>query len=313
MKQFLSVNDVPYVQELVELAIACKRSPQEKIGNGLTMGLIFFNPSLRTRMSTQKAAQNLGMEVIVLNISDDGWQIEIDEGTVMDGGAQEHIKDAARVMGGYCDILGVRTFAGLKDRESDYDERILNAFVKYAGIPIVSLESATLHPLQSLTDLMTIKETGIIKPKVVVTWANHPRTLPQAVTNSFLQWIKTTDAEVILTHPEGYELMEEFTNGIEINHNQNDALEGADFVYTKNWSSYNSYGQTPKVSENWMITEDKMARTNDGRFMHCLPIRRNVIATDAVIDKSIVYRQAENRVWSAQAVLASIINKMKDA
>ena len=313
MKQFLSVSDVPDVQHLIDVALTCKNSAQEKIGGGMTMGLIFFNPSLRTRMSTQKAARNLGMEVIVLNINEDGWKIEMEEGTVMNEGSQEHIKDAARVIGGYCDILGVRSFAGLKDREYDYSEKMLHAFTTYAGVPIVSLESATLHPMQSLADLITIRESGITRPKVVVSWANHPRALPQAVTNSFLQWIRTTEAEVVLAHPKGYELKEEFTEGIKIMHSQEDALEQADFVYTKNWSSYHSYGKTPEVNENWMITEGKMALTNAGKFMHCLPIRRNVIASDGVIDTSLVYQQAENRVWSAQAVLTSIIKGLKDA
>ncbi len=313
MKQFISVDDVDNVGQLVDDVIQVKSAANNKIGEGLTMGLLFFNPSLRTRMSIQKAAQNLGMDTIVLNINDDGWKIELEDGTVMDQGAQEHIKDAARVIGLYCDILGVRSFASLKEAKTDYSEKVIQSFVDYAGVPVVSLESATLHPLQSLADLVTIKEFKIDKPKVVVTWAPHPRVLPQAVTNSFLQWIRQTDAEVIVTHPVGYDLNEVFTSGIKIQNDQDEALVDADFVYTKNWSSYSNYGQTPSVEKNWMITSEKMLKTRNGKFMHCLPIRRNVIATDEVIDSSIVYKQAENRIWSAQTVLRNIIMKLKDA
>jgi N-succinyl-L-ornithine transcarbamylase len=307
MKQFLSVKDTDNVHLLVEHALRCKYGTASDIGKGKTLGLVFMNPSLRTRMSSQRAAQNIGMNVIVLNVNEDGWKIEWEDGAVMNEGSQEHIKDAAKVMGSYCDILGVRSFATLTDRERDYDETVMQAFVDHAGVPIISLESATRHPLQPLADLTTISESGIKKPKVVVSWANHPRTLPQAVTNSFLEWISKTEANVVLTHPKGYELSEEFTNGIVVTNNQMEALQDADFVYTKNWSSYQNYGETPEVKDDWMITSEKMASTNSGKFMHCLPIRRNVIASDEVIDHSLVYEQAENRIYAAQAVLIEIL------
>lgn len=307
MKQFLSVNDVQDVGKLVERAISMKDAPFLTVGKNKTLGLVFFNPSLRTRMSTQRAATNLGMNVIVLNIGDEGWKLEIEDGSIMDSGSQEHVKDAARVMGLYCDILGIRSFARLENREDDYQERIIHAFAKYAGVPVISLESATLHPLQSLADIITIQESGLVQPKVVVTWANHPRKLPQAVINSFLQWIKKTDARVTLTYPQGYALKDEFVNGITITHDQEEALAGADFVYVKNWSSYENYGECPEVKGSWILSKEKMRKTNNGKMMHCLPIRRNVIATDEVIDHSLVYKQAENRLCAAQSVLESIL------
>jgi N-succinyl-L-ornithine transcarbamylase len=246
----------------------------------------------------------------VMNLNNDGWNIEFQDGAVMDGGSQEHIKDAVKVMSQYCDILGVRSFPGLKNREADYNENIMSDFVKYSDVPVVSLESATLHPLQSLTDMITIKEFGIIKPKIAVTWAPHPRVLPQAVTNSFLQWVKHTDAEVVLTHPEGYALKEEFSQGVGYTNNQKEAFEGADFVYAKNWSSYSNYGKKPDVAEDWTVDDDLMSLTNNGKFMHCLPIRRNVVATDSVIDNSIVYKQAKNREIGAQIVLKKILENL---
>ena len=311
MNKFISVEDAGHVNALVQEAIELKQTRYTpEVGRGKTLGLVFLNPSLRTRLSTHRAAINLGMDVMVMNLNNDGWNIEFQDGAVMDGGSQEHIKDAVKVMSQYCDVLGVRSFPGLKDREEDYQENIMSNFVKYSDVPVISLESATLHPLQSLTDMITIKEFGIQKPKIAVTWAPHPRVLPQAVTNSFLQWVKHTDAEVVLTHPEGYELKEEFTDGITINHNQKDAFEGADFVYAKNWSSYAQYGQKPEVKEDWMINDDLMALTNNGKFMHCLPIRRNVVATDSVIDNSIVYQQAKNRELGAQIVLKKILENI---
>lgn len=308
MKNFTSVSDINDVESLVNEAIALKKDPVNlSIGSGKTLGLLFFNPSLRTRLSSQKAAYNLGMNVMTLNIDEDGWKIEFEDGAVMDQGSQEHIKDAVQVISQYCDILGVRTFAGLKNRKDDYQEKVLSSFIAHATIPVISLESATLHPLQSLADLITIKEQSIVWPKVAVSWAPHPRPLPQAVVNSFLEWIMKTDAEVVLTHPQGYELSEKFTRGVTINYNQEEALAGADFVYTKNWSAYESYGQ--KISEDpaWTITMDKMKLTNNGRFMHCLPVRRNVIATDEVIDNSLVIKQAENRIYAAQIVLKKLL------
>ena len=308
MKKFTSVNDISSAKSLVDEAIELKNNPVNlAIGKGKTLGLLFFNPSLRTRLSSQKAAYNLGMNVITLNVNDDGWKIEFEDGTVMDQGSQEHIKDAVRVISQYCDILGVRTFASLKNRDEDYQEKILSYFMTYATIPVVSLESATLHPLQSLADLITIREQGIVRPKVAISWAPHPRPLPQAVVNSFLEWIAKTDARVVLTHPKGYELHEKFTRGVAISYNQEEALAGADFVYAKNWSAYEPYGQKISEDPSWTITKDKMNLTNNGRFMHCLPIRRNVVATDEVIDNSLVIEQAQNRIYAAQIVLKTLL------
>ena len=311
MKNFLSIDDVTDVQLLVEQALTFKQAPfsMQNLGNGKTLGLIFMNPSLRTRLSTQKAAYQLGMEVIVMNMNQDGWQLEFEDGTVMDGGTAEHIKEAAAVISQYCEIIGIRTFAGLKDRQSDYDELVLNKFVEYAEVPVISLESATLHPLQSLADLVTIKEyQKTDKPKIVLTWAPHPRALPQAVANSFLQWARHLDCELVLTHPPGYELASTFTDGIQITQDQNSALEGADFVYAKNWSSYQQYGQVLTKNSSWMVTPEKMALTNNGHFMHCLPLRRNVVASDEVVDNAIVIPQSKNRLFAAQAVLAEILS-----
>lgn len=309
MEQFISVNDVADVQGLVYDAMALKKNPFSQSGKNKTLGLVFFNPSLRTRMSTQKAAMNLGMNVMVMNIGDEGWKLELEDGAVMDSGSQEHIKDAVKVMSLYCDILGVRSFATLRNREDDYSEPILSAFRKYSGVPVFSMESATLHPLQSLADLITICEARIRKPKIAVTWANHPRSLSQAVANSFLQWVRHIDADVTLAYPEGYALKNEFMDGITVTNVQEEALEKADFVYTKNWSSYQHYGLIPEVKKSWTITQEKMGLTASGRFMHCLPVRRNVIADDEVIDHSWVYRQAGNRVWAAQVVLKNLIKR----
>lgn len=308
MKNFVSVNDVENVEALIKESISIKKDPiTPNIGKGKTLGLLFFNPSLRTRLSSQKAAYNLGMNVICLNIKEDGWQLEFEDGSIMDQGSQEHIKDAVAVISQYCDILGVRTFAGLKDKKADYEETVLQKFLTYATVPIISLESATLHPLQSLADLITIQEQNITKPKIAVTWAPHPRALPQAVVNSFLQWVIHINADIVLTHPEGYELDEQFTNGIAINYDQKDALNGADFVYTKNWSSVKSYGQILSKDTSWMVSNDQMALTNNGKFMHCLPVRRNVVVADDIIDNSLVIKQAQNRIFSAQAVLKNLL------
>lgn len=308
MKQFISPDDAGDIEPLIQEAIALQKNTwMPEIGKGQTLGLVFMNPSLRTRMSTQKAAFNLGMNVMVMNLGQDSWNIETEDGAIMNGSSQEHIKDAVQVMSLYCDVLGIRSFPELQSVASDYSETVINAFVKYSSVPVISLESATRHPLQSLADLITIRQTGILKPRVAVTWAPHPRTLPQAVTNSFLEWCQLTDAQIILAHPVGYALKDTFTNGLEITNNQEEALEGADFVYTKNWSSYEHYGQTPAVTEDWTITSEKMALTNQGKFMHCLPIRRNVVATDEVIDQSIVYQQAKNREYAAQVVLKRIL------
>jgi N-succinyl-L-ornithine transcarbamylase len=308
MNNFTSVNDVDDPLKLIQQTIDLKRNPAVSTqGKDKTLALIFFNPSLRTRLSTQKAAQNLGMHVIVMNISADSWNIEFEDGAVMNGSTQEHIKDAVRVISGYCDMLGVRTFATLENQQEDYAEKVLQKFVEYASVPVISLESATLHPLQSLTDMAMIAHSGIRKPKVVLSWAPHPKALPQAVANSFLQWIVKTEAEIVLTHPEGYELSEAFTEGIPIIHDQEKAFEDADFIYAKNWSSFSHYGQQPDVSENWTITREKIGLTNNGKFMHCLPIRRNVVATDEVIDQSLVYEQAKTREYAAQIVIQNLL------
>ena len=311
MKQFISVNDVDNIDALVKLGLELKANPYkyDTIGKNKTLGLIFFNPSLRTRLSSQKAALNLGMNVIVMNINGDGWNIEFEDGTVMDGNTQEHVKDAVAVISNYVDILGVRTFPGLKDRGEDYNEKVMSQFQKYSSVPVISLESATRHPLQSLADLVTIAHSGIKKPKVVATWAPHPRALPQAVMNSFLEWVTKTDAEVVLTHPKGYELSTDFTEGATIEYDQKKAFEGADFVYAKNWSSYSDYGKILSTDPSWMIDEEKMNLTNNGKFMHCMPVRRNVIASDGVLDDSIIIEQAGNRTFSAQAVLKTLLGQ----
>ena len=311
MKNFTSVHDTEQPQSLVQEVLEIKHNEKRStLGSNKTLALIFFNPSLRTRLSTQNAAINLDMDVIVMNINKDGWNIEFEDGSVMDDSTQEHIKDAVQVISGYCDIMGVRTFANLKDRQEDYQEKILKKFVEHSSVPILSLESATLHPLQSLTDLATIAESNITKPKVVLSWAPHPKPLPQAVANSFLQWITKTDAEVILTHPKGYDLSKKFTDGVAMTNDQQAALDNADFVYTKNWSSYSQYGQTPSVEADWTISQEKMNLTNNGKFMHCLPIRRNVVATDEVIDQSLVFEQTKNREYAAQAVLQKLLEDL---
>lgn len=308
MKKFSGVDDVKNVMQLVKDAIHLKSDPfQQQIGHNKTLGLIFFNPSLRTRLSTQKAAFNLGMQVMVMNVGQDSWNIEFEDGNVMNGAAQEHIKDAVKVMSQYCDILGVRTFAGLVNKEDDYNEKVLRAFLDYSVVPVISLESAIRHPLQSLADLITIQEQGIKKPKVAVSWAPHPKALPQAVVNSFLEWIKKTDARLTLAFPKGYELQETFMEDVLVTHDQYEALDKADFVYVKNWSAYTAYGQKPAVDKSWTVDAEKMQHTHHGKFMHCLPIRRNVIATDEVIDHSLVYQQAKNREYAAQIVLKKIL------
>ena len=318
MKQFISVNDVPDVDALVEKARACKNDPfrNKNLGAGKRIGCLFLNPSMRTRLSTQIAAQHLGMEAIVFNVGSEGWALEFDEDAVMNGNTVEHVKDAAPVIGKYFDVLAIRTFPSLKDKEADYSELYLKQFIKYAGIPVVSLESATLHPLQSLADLLTIKETftGVKPPKVVLTWAPHIKPLPQCVPNSFSQWMNAWNkAEFVITHPEGYQLSEEFTRGATITHNQDEALQDADFVYVKNWSTYEDYGKINCNDPAWMLTSPKLSITNQARVMHCLPVRRNVELGSDVLDsaQSLVTQQAGNRVWAAQAVLSEILSGLK--
>ena len=318
MKHFLSVGDVPDLPALLDLAHHYKKNPQADtgLGAGKRIGLLFLNPSLRTRLSTQLAARNLGMEPIVFNMGAEGWQLELEEGAVMNGSTGEHIKHAAPVLGAYFDILGVRTFPGLIDRELDYSEPLLSALVRYAGIPIVSLESATLHPLQSLADLMTIREqfSAPRRPKVVLSWAPHIKPIPQCVANSFAQWMSAWgEADFVITHPEGYELAPRFTSGATVEHDQRRALDGADFVYVKNWSSYASYGIAPDPKPDWMLTSEHLALTREARVMHCLPVRRNVELSDEVLDgpASIVTHQATNRLPAAQAVLSEILKGIR--
>ncbi|HYK56307.1 MAG TPA: N-acetylornithine carbamoyltransferase [Flavisolibacter sp.] len=314
MKQFISAHDVKDINALAEKALAYKAEPfkHKTLGANKRIGCLFLNPSMRTRLSTQIAAQNLGMEAIVFNVGSEGWALEFEEGAVMNGTTVEHVKDAAPVMGRYFNILAIRTFPSLKNREEDYSEQYIKQFIKYAGIPVVSLESATLHPLQSLTDVITIKETfkEKRKPKIVLTWAPHVKPLPQCVANSFAQWINAWgEADFSITHPEGYELDEQFTNGATIMHDQNAALKDADYVYVKNWSSYKDYGKILCTDESWMLTNEKLKLTNAAKVMHCLPVRRNVELSDEILDgpNSIITQEAANRVWAAQAVLSEIL------
>lgn len=317
MDHFITVADAGNINKLVQKALTYKADPlkDKLLGAGKRMGLIFLNPSMRTRLSTQIAAQNLGVEPIVFNVGQEGWTFEFEEEAIMSGTSVEHVKDAAPILGNYFDILGIRTFPSLKNKEDDYSELFINQFKKYAGVPVVSLESATLHPLQSLTDIITIAEqqkieTGKKKPKIVLTWAPHVKPLPQCVANSFAQWINGWgEADFVITHPEDYELDQKFTKGAQITHNQEEALEGADFVYVKNWSTYTDYGRIYCNDPEWMLTSEKIKATNNAKVMHCLPVRRNVELSDEILDgpNSIVTQQASNRVWAAQAVLSEIL------
>ena len=314
MKKFISVEDAGNIKELVQEAIALKKNPfsDKKLGENKTIGIIFFNASLRTRLSTQKAAKNLGMEVLVMNFTE-GYTIETEEGVVMNADTQEHIKEAAAVIGQYCDVIALRSFPKFADRELDYSEHIINNFVKYSQRPVINLESATRHPLQSLADLITIEELKTkVRPKVVLTWAPHPRKLPQAVANSFAEWVSKADVDFVITHPKGYELCPDFVGDTKVVYDQNEALQGADFVYAKNWSSYNDYGKILSEDTEWQITEEKMALTDGGKFMHCLPVRRNVIVSDGVLDgdSSVVIHEAGNREFSAQVVIKKILEEL---
>ena len=315
MKHFTTVTDIENPMALIHEAIALKNADEKSIiGKNKTIGLLFFNSSLRTRMSTQKAAQNLGMEVMILKVNNDGWAVEFEEGAVMNGKTVEHIKDAAAVMGLYCDILAIRCFPNLQNKEEDYADKIINQFIQYAKVPVVSLESATRHPLQSLADMITIQEHKIKdKPKVVLTWAPHIKPIPQVVANSFAEWTLASGYDLTITHPKGYELSEEFTNGAIIEYNQEKALKDADFVYVKNWSSFTDYGKVLPVEENWMLTNEKLKVSHSAKVMHCLPVRRNIELSDEILDgeNSLVTKQASNRVWAAQAVLAEILNAHK--
>lgn len=314
MKKFTSVHDVPDIPGMVQKALAYKAAPlkDKTLGQNKRIGLLFLNPSMRTRLSTQVAAQNLGMECIVFNAGQDGWALEFEEEAIMSGNTVEHVKDAAPILGKYFDILCIRTFPSLKNRDDDYSELYINQFIKYAGIPVVSLESATLHPLQSLTDIITITEnyTTQRRPKIVLTWAPHVKPLPQCVANSFSQWVNAWgQADFVITHPEDYELHPDFTKGATITYNQDEALKDADFVYVKNWSTFNDYGRIYCNDPSWMLNNEKLRLTNNAKVMHCLPVRRNVELSDEILDgpNSIVTQEAANRVWAAQAVLSEIL------
>jgi N-succinyl-L-ornithine transcarbamylase len=319
LKNFLSVNDIDGpIDEWIEKALAFKKEPFKSVskGKGKRLGLLFMNPSMRTRLSTQIAAQNLGMEAIVFNAGSDGWQLEYEDGAVMNGTTVEHVKDAAPILGSYFDILGIRTFPSLKNREEDYAEKVINQFVQHAGIPVISLESATVHPLQSFTDLITIAEELLInkieRPKVVLTWAPHVKALPQCVANSFAEWMNAWDkADFVITHPEGYNLDPKFVQNAKVTFDQDAALENANFVYVKNWSSYEDYGKILPVKEDWMLTNSKLSKSNNAKIMHCLPVRRNVELSDEILDgpNSLITRQASNRVWAAQTVLNDLLGK----
>ena len=313
MKHYTSIKDIDDIKTWIQEAKALKSNPlnYKELGKNKTLGLLFFNSSLRTRLSTQKAALNLGMDPIVMNVSGDAWGIEFGDGTIMNGNTAEHIKEAAAVVSQYCDIIAVRAFPTLTDKEKDESEYVLKSFVKYASVPIVNMESATGHPLQALTDAITISEnTKKERPKVVLSWAPHIKALPHAVANSFVQAMQKMDVEFVVTHPEGYELSPKIMGNTKVNYNQTEALRDADFVYVKNWSNYNDYGKVTNTDPNWMITKEKIG---DAKFMHCLPVRRNLIVEDAVLDSdsSIVIQQANNRTYAAQLVLKKILEDLK--
>ena len=317
MKVFQHVSDIGDLRAAVAEALEVKRNrfAYKSLGENKTLLMVFFNSSLRTRLSTQKAAMNLGMNVIVLDVNQGAWKLETERGVVMDGDKSEHLLEAIPVMGSYCDVIGVRSFAQFQNKRDDYEEHIFNQFVKYSGRPVFAMETATVHPLQAFADLITIEEFKEVKrPKVVLTWAPHPKALPQAVPNSFAEWMCATDYDFVIAHPEGYELDEQFTHGATITHNQDEALRDADFVYAKNWSCYRdpNYGKIMSKDMSWTITAEKMALTRNGRFMHCLPVRRNMIVSDEVIEseRSIVIPEAANREISCQVVLKRILENL---
>ena len=314
MKHLASLATWPDFEATLQKAKEFKQDPlrNQTLGRGKTIGLLFFNPSLRTRMSTEKAAQNLGMKTLVMNVNQDGWQLEFEDGVIMNQNSSEHIKEAAAVISQYCDIVGIRAFAQLKNREEDKTEKILTRFIQYSSIPVVNLESATAHPLQALTDALTLAENKQShRPKVVLSWAPHPKALPQAVANSFVQMMKKQEVDFIIAHPEGYALDPSITEGIATTTEQEEAFTGADFIYAKNWSSFEQYGQILKTEKKWIINSEKMALTKQAKFMHCLPVRRNVVVSDGVLDSpnSLVIAQANNRTFVAQAVLEILLQQ----
>lgn len=314
MKVFSSVKDVSDVNQLVDEALELKKNPTafQSLGKNKTLGMVFMNPSLRTRMSTQLAGLNLGMNTMVMNIDKEGWALEMNEGAIMNGTTVEHVKDVVAVMSEYCDVIAIRCFAQMKDREEDYSEKVLSQFIKYSKVPILSMEGSTLHPLQSFADLITIKENWSkpTKPKVVLTWAPHVKPIAQAVANSFSNWMREADVDFVITHPEGFELSDEFAGGVKVIHNQDEALKDADFVYVKNWSKYNgNYAEVKTDGQDWLLTNKKLELTNNAKVMHCLPVRRNVELSDEVLDgpNALITQQAANRIYSAQAILKRML------
>lgn len=316
MKKYTSVDDISNLNEILQAAKEIKLNPlaNKQLGKDKTIGLIFFNSSLRTRLSTQKAAQNLGMRCMVMNLNTEGWTLEFEDGVIMNGSASEHIKEAAPVISQYCDIIAIRSFPTLKNKEKDEAETVISSFVKYASVPVISLEGATEHPLQALADALTIEEyKKSDRPKVVLSWAPHPKALPQSVPNSFVKMMKKMDVDFIITHPEGYELNPKITEGVKIEYNQEEAFKNADFIYAKNWSNYIDYGKITNQDSNWTVGKKQMNLTRNAKFMHCLPVRRNVIVTDEILDgdSSIVIPEANNRIYSAQVIITKILEEFK--
>jgi len=312
MKHFINFDAISDLQNAVQEVRSLKKNPfaSEQLGKHKTLGMLFFNPSLRTRLSTQKAAQHLGLKTMVMNFSNEAWALEFEDGTKMSGLRSEHIKEAAAVVSQYCDVVAIRAFASLSDKQKDEEEQVLNNFARYASIPVINMESATAHPLQALADAVTIDEHKLTKrPKIVLSWAPHPKALPHAVGNSFTKTVQQMDADFIIAQPEGYELNPEITKNTPVIYNQEEALEEADFVYAKNWCSYKEYGKILRTDSSWMLTAEKMKLTNNAKFMHCLPVRRNVVVSDDVLDhpNSLVIEQANNRTFAAQWVLKQVL------
>ncbi|MGA9213080.1 N-acetylornithine carbamoyltransferase [Kaistella sp.] len=316
MKNFTSIEDIDDLQSMIKTALQIKENPltEPNKGKGKTIGLVFLNSSLRTRLSSQIAAQNLGLNVLILNASQEAWNLEFADGAVMNAGTVEHVKDAVEVLNQYCDIIAVRCFAGMQNKKDDVTESILSQFIKYAKVPVISLESASKHPLQSFADCITITENWKEnhKPKVVLTWAPHIKPIAHAVANSFAEWMQSMEADFVIANPEGYDLDPNFVKNTTVLHDQNEAIKDADFVYVKNWSSFVDYAAMPEVKENWMLTKEKLIATKNAKIMHCLPVRRNVELSDEVMDSenSIIYQQAKNRIFSAQAVFSKIIEEL---
>lgn len=315
MNHFLNSKDVLSLPDLIDEAKEVKANPfaWKSLGKNKSVCLLFLNPSLRTRLSSQRAAQNLGLDAVVLDVNSGGWKLEFADGIIMNGDSAEHIKEAAAVIGAYFDIVAIRAFAELKNQKEDYSEKVLSAFIKYCGVPVINMESSTGHPLQALADLVTIEQNKkVAKPKVVLSWAPHPRALPQAVANSFVEWMSIADVDLTITHPKGYELSPEFIGDLTPEYDQKKAFDGADFVYAKNWSSYSEYGKILSNDPEWMISNEKMKVTNDAKFMHCLPVRRNVVVEDVVLDgpNSLVIEEAKNRIVSMQTILKKILETL---